>query len=228
MLFLFLAPTLGGTSGGTLTDLYPRSRLGENFVQLKQSTARNVSVFMTDSSDRASGKTGLTLTIWASKNCGTPAAITPTVTELDSTHMPGEYGLALTTTHTNTLGELDLTVTGTGADASHRKFEVVPELPGNIAGTIGSKLAVSVLGFLDVVVGVGSTTTSIVLNSTTGIDGGVPSAVDDFYNGAVLIFTTGALYRQRTSVTDYVASTKTLTVVALTNAPSNGDTAFLA
>ncbi len=202
---------------------------------LKQSTARNVMVLMVDSSDGKTGKTGLTLTITASKDGAAFATITPTVTERGN----GWYNLALTSSHTDTLGDLSFHITGSGADACDFKLPVeldrtgvdtggTTTLLGRITSAIAAKFAKSTLGFLDVVVGAGSTTTSIVLNSSTGINGGAPSSVDDYYNGAVLIFTTGTLAGQRTSVTDYTGSTKTLTVVALTSAPSNGDQGFLA
>lgn len=99
---------------------------------LKQSTARNVAVFITSSTDHVAGKTGLAagLTIYACKDNGTPAAITPTVSEMDATNMPGWYNLALTTTHTNTLGDLALHITGTGADPADIVFQVVLDLPG--------------------------------------------------------------------------------------------------
>lgn len=93
---------------------------------LKQSTARNVMVLMVDSSDSKTGKTGLTLTITASKDGGAFASITPTVTERGS----GWYSLALTTTHTDTLGDLALHITSTGADATDRTWQVVVKLPG--------------------------------------------------------------------------------------------------
>lgn len=80
--------------------------------QLKQSTAANVMVFMTDSTDHVTGKASLTLTITASKDGGAFASISPTVTERGS----GWYSLALTTSHTDTLGDLALHVTATGAD----------------------------------------------------------------------------------------------------------------
>lgn len=95
------------------------------------------------------------------------------------------------------------------------------------AGTYGDKFGAHLKGVLKVVVGVGSSTTSVVLNATTGIDGAAPSAVDDFYNGRVLIFTSGALAGQATSVSDYTGATVTLTVVALTGAPASGVTAVL-
>ena len=79
---------------------------------LKQSTAANVMVFMTDSADHVTGKTGLTLTITASKDGAAFASISPTVTERGS----GWYNLALTTSHTDTLGDLAVHVTASGAD----------------------------------------------------------------------------------------------------------------
>lgn len=82
-------------------------------------------------------------------------------------------------------------------------------------------------GVLRVVIGAGSTATSIVLNATTGINGGVPSATNDFYNGAAIVFTSGTLSGQRTDITDYVGATVTLTVTALTGSPAAGDTAVI-
>lgn len=94
---------------------------------LKQSTARNVMVLMVDSTDHVSGKTGLTLTITASKDGGAFASITPTVTERGD----GWYSLALTTAHTDTLGDFALHITGTGADATDRSWMVVAQIPGD-------------------------------------------------------------------------------------------------
>jgi hypothetical protein len=81
-------------------------------MDLTQSTAFNRPIFMVDSSDHVTGKTGLSLTIKASKDGGSFSTITPTVTELES----GWYKLALTTSHTDTLGALALHITSTGAD----------------------------------------------------------------------------------------------------------------
>lgn len=95
------------------------------------------------------------------------------------------------------------------------------------AGTFGNKIGAGSAGILKVIVGAGSTTTAVVLNAATGIDAGVPSAVNDYYNGAVLIFTSGALAGQRTSVTDYDGASVTLTVTALTGAPAAAVTGIL-
>lgn len=78
----------------------------------KQSAAKNVMVLMVDSTDHVTGKTGLTLTITASKDGAAFASISPTVTERGN----GWYSLALTASHTDTLGDLALHITGTAAD----------------------------------------------------------------------------------------------------------------
>lgn len=93
---------------------------------LKQSTARNLMVFMVDETDHVSGLSGLTLTITASKNGAAFGSISPTVTDRGD----GWYNLALTTSHTDTLGDLALHITSTGADPTDAVAEVVVELPG--------------------------------------------------------------------------------------------------
>lgn len=90
---------------------------------LKPSTARNVDVFMTDSTDHVTGKTGLTLTITASKDGAAFAGISPTVTELAT----GWYKLALTAAHTDTPGDLALHITGAAADPSDVAMQVVAD-----------------------------------------------------------------------------------------------------
>jgi hypothetical protein len=93
---------------------------------LKQSTARNYTVLMVDSTDHVTGKTGATLTITASKDASAFSSITPTVTELSS----GWYELALTTAHTDTLGDFAMHLTATGADPTDTRDQVVLSLPG--------------------------------------------------------------------------------------------------
>lgn len=98
---------------------------------LKQSTARDRLIFMVDSTDHVTGKTGLTLTITSSKNGAGFAAITPTVTERGN----GFYLLALTAAMTDTLGDFGLHITGTGADATDIVDQVVGELPGALTAS---------------------------------------------------------------------------------------------
>jgi hypothetical protein len=52
----------------------------------------------------------------------------------------------------------------------------------------------------------------------------ITEATDDHMIGRVVIFTSGALLRQATSITDYTGSTSVYTVDALTEAPASGDT----
>jgi hypothetical protein len=93
---------------------------------LKQSTARNVMVFLTDSTDHVTGLAGATLTITLSKNGAAFASISPTVTDRGD----GWYSVALTTSHTDTLGDLVLHITATGADPIDLREQVFAGLPG--------------------------------------------------------------------------------------------------
>jgi cytochrome c556 len=107
---------------------------------LKQSTAASVMVLMVDSTDHVTGKTGLTLTITASKNGAAFGSISPTVNERGS----GWYELQLTTAHTDTLGDLALHVTGTAADPTDTLSYIVPRHLADLAypATSGRSLAV--------------------------------------------------------------------------------------
>lgn len=80
--------------------------------KLKQSTRHNVMVLLVSSTDHVSAVTGATLTITASKDGAAFASISPVVTERGN----GWYSLALTTSHTDTLGDLALHVSAAGAD----------------------------------------------------------------------------------------------------------------
>jgi hypothetical protein len=95
----------------------------------KLSTARTIMLLMVDSTDHVTGKTGLTLTITASKDGAAFASINPTVTERGS----GWYSLALTASHLDTLGDFALHVTGTAADPADAVLEVVAYDPGDAA-----------------------------------------------------------------------------------------------
>lgn len=100
---------------------------------------------MTDSADHVSGKTGLTLTITASKDGGSFASISPTVTELAN----GWYKLALTSSHTDTVGDLALHITATGADPTDVVWEVESKdlfsaLTGDAYARLGAPAGASV------------------------------------------------------------------------------------
>lgn len=94
---------------------------------LKQSTARNIMIMMIDSADHITGLAGLTLTISASKNGGSFSTITPTVTDRGL----GWYSLAMTTSHTDTLGDFALHVTGGAADPADTLMQIVAYDPND-------------------------------------------------------------------------------------------------
>lgn len=93
---------------------------------LKQSTTRNLMVFLTDSTDHVTGLAGASLTITLSKNGAAFASVTPAVTDRSD----GWYNLALTTSHTDTLGDLVLHITAAGADPIDLREQVFAGLPG--------------------------------------------------------------------------------------------------
>lgn len=114
------------------------------------------------------------------------------------------------------LATLDRALPFTPASATDQYFLEMKPLP--------DKLMAHQKAVLKAVVGSGSTTVSVKLST---VDGVAPSAVNDFYNGRVLIFTSGALAGQATSISAYVGGTTIATVIALTGAPANGVTAVI-
>ncbi len=87
-------------------------------------------VLMVDSTDHVTGKTGLTLTITASKAGAAFASITPTVTERGT----GWYSIALTASHLDTLGDFAMHITGTAADPADVLLDVVAYNSQDAAG----------------------------------------------------------------------------------------------
>jgi len=79
---------------------------------LKQNTAYTRMFLMVQSGDHTTPGTGLTVTVTLSKAGGAFATAGGTVTEVAN----GWYKIALTTTDTNTLGDLAFHCTATGAD----------------------------------------------------------------------------------------------------------------
>ncbi len=112
---------------------------------LFQSTATDRMVFMVDETDHVTGLAGLTLTITHSKAGAAFASMTVTVTDRGS----GWYSLAFTSTHTDTIGDLALHITATGADSSDVLFQVVSAVRG-LAGTALPNAAADAAGGLPI------------------------------------------------------------------------------
>jgi hypothetical protein len=128
---------------------------------LKQSTARNLMVFLTSSSDHVTGLTGATLVNTLSKDGGAFASVSPTVTERGD----GWYNLALTSAHTDTLGDFVLHITASGADPIDLREQVYTSLPGD-------SVTVSSLG-TDAI-----TATSLATSAVTEIQLGLATSAD--------------------------------------------------
>lgn len=136
--------------------------------ELKLSTAANVGILMIDSADHVSGKTGLTLTITASKDGAAFASISPTVTDLGS----GWYKVALTSSHTDSLGDLLLHASSTGADPTDVATRIIA-VDKNDAVRLGlSGLANAAAGASG---GLATLDSSLGLNLTKWLGGAIPA-----------------------------------------------------
>jgi hypothetical protein len=118
---------------------------------------------------------------------------------------------------------LDTEVAAILEDTGTTIDDLVDDLEGRLTAALATVLQAHALGVGRGVMDAGSTTTALVFEL---VNGAAASAVNDFYNGRHIIFTSGALTLQATSITDYVGATKTATVPALTGAPAD-DVTFI-
>jgi hypothetical protein len=152
------------------------------------------------------------------------------------THMGnGLYRVTLSTAHTDTAGPLVIHGHIAGARHVFAEFNVLAAtaydalmsgsaLPSNMTQIVGNSTAATLAVFpaltiQSVTVGSGSSVTRVATNLT--------ESVADHWNGRSLVFITGALAKQATTITDYNGTTKELTVAALTSAPAAGDLAVI-
>jgi hypothetical protein len=168
---------------------------------LDKSVARDIVIVMKDAADV--GKTGLTLTITASKNGGSFSSISPTVTELTN----GAYKIALTTSHTDTAGDLVLYITGTGAEPYFDYSQVCA--PVNITTVANSaQAAVNAAAlYSSFPTGTAQSGASGTITLSSG-----SSSSNDFYNDSVVVITSGTGAGQCRRISDYVGSSKVATV----------------
>lgn len=157
--------------------------------KLTQSIARSVMVLLVQSADHVTGATGLTLTITASKAGAAFAGIAPVVTERGS----GWYSVALTASHTDTLGDLALHITAAGADPLDVLFDVQESGLASADFVVRSGTAVA---------GAGSSIT---------LDAGA-SAVNDIYVGLVVVIVSGTGAGQARVINDYDGGTQVASV----------------
>lgn len=195
---------------------------------IKQSTAYDLMVWMADSADHITGKTSLTLTITASKAGAAFSSISPTVTERGN----GWYALALTTSHTDTIGDLALHVTGSGADNTDVVVQVRANvlgdtLPANITQLSGNTSSATYLSSSAGMIIPGTVDNTAFTTTTTEFEANdITTAASLHYVGRAIIFTSGTLFGQACSITNYVLNGGRghFTVSALTSAPENSVT----
>ena len=119
---------------------------------------------------------------------------------------------------------LDTEMAAVLVDTGTTLDDLVDDLEARLTQALADKLTAHAAAVLTLAVGVGSTTTAVVLST---VNGAAPSATNDFYNGRVVIFTSGTLAGQAVEITDYDGATVTATVSAATSAPANGVTGVI-
>jgi len=176
---------------------YTLSQRAESRLSVSQHTARNVMVYMTQSSDHytpATGMTGATVNVCKNGSPWAPASPAISISEAGG----GWYSLSLLASHTDTVGELGLQIDATGVDRSYRFLEIKVEpdkVQGQIVAEPGTTVAVTNLGGSD----------------------------NQFWKDSFIHFTTGVLAGQVRLVTGFNKSSKALTFEATTQPPSVGD-----
>lgn len=187
---------------------------------------------MVDSTDHITGKTGLSPTVTISKNGGSFASPSGAVTEVGN----GLYKVAGNATDSNTVGELWIHATGTGADPTDTSYTIVaydpfdsvrlgltalPNAAAESAGglyTRGSgagQINQSANGQID------SNAVKIGGTSQTGRDLGTSVLLSSGTGTGQISLSSGAVLLQPTQ--SGVTIPTVTTVTNLTNAPTNGD-----
>ena len=165
-----------------------------------KATTFNRPFLMVESADHLTALTGATVTVKIGKNGGTGAAAGGTVSEIDSTNLPGWYNVALTTTDTGTAGALNFHCTAASGDPTDFVDHVLdPTVAGygvNLVNIAGSAV---------------STSTAQLGVNVVQVNGQTATAAAGVTFPASLA-----------SPTNITAGTIT-TVTNLTNAPTSGD-----
>lgn len=193
-------------------------------ANLKQSTTFTRTFMMIQTSDHISGITGATVAVNISKAGATGAAAAGTVTEVDSTHNPGLYKIALTTADTGTIGDLAFHCTATSADPTDFIDQVTANilgdtLPANttqIAGsavsTASAQIGVNVVSYASGQAPLQPTVAARTLDVSAAGNAGIDWANID-----------APTTSQSLSGTTVATVTTTTTATNLTNAPTAGD-----
>jgi hypothetical protein len=136
--------------------------------------------------------------------------------------------LALVVKAGPTKAEMDTAHGLLGTEAKQDTIDTVVDAIKAVTDALGSGPAAKLaLSAGQIVVGTVDTVTNTHTPTTTEFQADdITEATADHFNGRIIIFTSGVLLNQATSISDYVAVTGIgqFTVVAMTEAPANDDT----
>jgi hypothetical protein len=216
---------------------------GRQMIPLKQSTPSQSRMMysMVDDTDFITAESGLTIAntdIKLSKN----GAAAVNKNSGGATHIiNGAYSVTFDATDTDTVGELYTSISVSGALVAEEKFWVYEEaiyaarfasgatglLPANVTQVNSDadsaiRLALSTKQIIPGTVD----TTAVGATNTAFESDDITEATNDHYNGRTIVFTSGVLLGQATSITDYTTNgaNGVFTIVATTEAPGNNDT----
>lgn len=202
-------------------------------IVLQSSTQLPLLFMLVSSTDHISPVTGATPTVSISKNGA--AGVTPsgTVSEVDSTNLPGLYKVAGNATDTNTLGAIFLHATATGADPTDALVAQVvafdptnanlglTDVSANVAqwgGTAVGSIPPDVI-FLHSGTAQGGASGSITLDSGA-------SATNGLYDNCVVFIRSGTGAGQSNIITAYTGTTKVATVGGAWATPPDNTSVF--
>lgn len=189
----------------------------------QNSTSYPVLFFMADETDLVTGETGLSPTVTISKNQGAFGAASGSVAEVGG----GWYALAGNATDRNTLGELAIHATATGAAAADVKVDIVSHDPFDISGadaaTVADAICEEAIADHSGTAGSVAERLSRIPNVAPAASGGLPT-VDASNRIAGIVGTVvntldeiaGSTYVEGTHALDQVASTADLAATMFT------------
>lgn len=184
-------------------------------VKLVDTTTNNTDMVGTDGANTTTPPTAAAIRAEIDNNSTQLADIVADTNELQTDDVPA------------LIANLDTVVDRVEADTQ----DIQNRLPAAlISGKMDSD-AVAISGSTDAADKLEEHATSVVLGTASGTPtttviaaSDLPSSTNDFYNGRIIVFTSGSLAGQATDITDYNGGTKEMTVTALTSAPSASDT----
>lgn len=203
-----------------------------NKLRKQSDTTYPIFFFMVDSTDHITGKTGLSPTVTISKNGGSYASPSGAITEVGN----GLYKIAGNATDSNTVGELWVHATATGADPTDTAYTIVAydpfdsvrlgltALPNAAAeaagglytrGTGAGQINQPANGQID------ANTVKISGTAQTARDLGASVLLSSGTGTGQISLSSGAVLLQATQTG--VTIPNVTTVTNLTNAPTNGD-----